>query len=146
MKVKKSALEVVNGMSEREQLALLKFVLNGLTTLTIKQSVETTCANIIGEKNVKVKQVVIEWEEGGSTAFTRQLPTVMLGEIGELVSANKRLESELAETKAHLEQARKELQCNSDADQKKINYWIGEHGKIKKNYNELCMHIKKLVI
>lgn len=141
MKVKKSALEVVNGMSEREQLALLKFVLNGLTTLTIKQSVETTCANIIGEKNVKVKQVVIEWEEGGSTAFTRQLPTVMLGEIGELVNANERLKGELAEVKAHLEQAKKDIEDINRVRNQNYDLYM----EITKKHNKLCKQIRELV-
>ena len=118
MKVKKSALEVVNGMSEREQLALLKFMLNGLTTLTIKQSVATICANIIGERNVKVKQVVIEWEEGGSTAYSNQTTNEAL---------IKELRLQLKEEKEYLAQSRRETD------------------EANRRYEKLCTNIKNLV-
>lgn len=90
---------------------------------------------------MKVKQVVIEWEEGGSTAFTRQLPTVMLGEIGELVNANERLKGELAEVKAHLEQAKKDIEDINRVRNQNYDLYM----EITKKHNKLCKQIRELV-
>jgi peptidoglycan hydrolase CwlO-like protein len=100
---------------------------------------------------VKVKKVVIEWEEGGETQYTNQtMNEALIHELRLQLAEEKqylaaaRAESDKADNL--LAELRAEMRANSDNDQDKINYWIGEHGKIKKNYDELCKQIRKLCI